>query len=42
MNKEEIIVDEDGNKICNCQAPQQSIFPDGRYRCLICWGIWYR
>lgn len=32
----------DGNrKICNCQNPNQSFFPDNKYYCLNCWGEWY-
>ena len=34
------IIDEDGNKTCNCVEPKQSLFPDDQYYCLECWGVW--
>lgn len=29
-------------KFCNCINPCPSLFPDGRYYCLCCWGEYYR
>lgn len=35
------IQDDEGRSICNCANPNPTKWPDDKFRCLECFGIWF-